>query len=417
MVNNTLNGALMELGETMAGNLEAMGVTDANPNDGLTTLAGRILDVEPSIKGLNLDTSLVITTTQEIIGLGESIILTSTLRASYDDTTVVDVDLSGVLTGATVKFYNGTTLLGTSITDLNGIATYTYTPSQLGNFTFHAVFEGTENFTNCNSSNVNITVINAPTSLVLQADKSILSHYDNDNCILTATLYDNNNTPMAGLDVVFKKGDIVLATITTDSSGVATYTYNSQGVGDVTITAECMALQETCSIEDCSYYNTAEVTRSSTNGSTIYDTNLSQALPTNCEISYDMWSQSPSNTYEHRYFLMPKNKWNSGTTQPTEALYFDYHTNSSGNGQGNFGKRESNSTIKLSDFFNATISTWHTVKYIKEGTTIKMYFDDVLVHIATISWIDNFTDYTLSMMRWNTKGTSKIKNVKFKPLP
>ena len=255
MVNNTLNGALMELGETMARNLEAMGVTDANPNDGLTTLAGRILNVEPSIKGLNLDTSLVITTTQEIIGLGESIILTSTLRASYDDTTVVDVDLSGVLTGATVKFYNGTTLLGTSITDLNGIATYTYTPSQLGNFTFHTVFEGTENFTNCNSSNVNVTVINSPTSLVLEADKSILSHYDNDNCTLTATLYDNNNTPMEGLSVVFKNGDIVLATITTNSNGVATYTYNSQGVGDVTITAECMNLQETYSISDIYWYS------------------------------------------------------------------------------------------------------------------------------------------------------------------
>lgn len=38
-------------------------VTDASPDDSLTTLAWRILDVEPSIKGLNLDTSLVITTT------------------------------------------------------------------------------------------------------------------------------------------------------------------------------------------------------------------------------------------------------------------------------------------------------------------------------------------------------------------
>lgn len=87
-------------------------------------------------------------------------------------------------------------MLGTAITDLNGIAIYTYTPSQLGNFTFNTVFEGTENFTNCNSNNVNITVINSPTSLVLQADKSILSDYDNDKCVLTATLYDNRNTPM-----------------------------------------------------------------------------------------------------------------------------------------------------------------------------------------------------------------------------
>ena len=410
MVNNTLNGALMELGETMARNLEAMGVTDANPNDGLTTLAGRILNVEPSIKGLNLDTSLVITTTQEIIGLGESIILTSTLRASYDDTTVVDVDLSGVLTGATVKFYNGTTLLGTSITDLNGIATYTYTPSQLGNFTFHTVFEGTENFTNCNSSNVNITVINAPTSLVLQADKSILSHYDNDNCTLTATLYDNNNTPMEGLGVVFKTGDIVLATITTNNNGVATYTYNSQGVRDVTITAECRNLVQTYSIEDCNYYNTAEVTRSSTNGSTIYDNNLSQSLPSKCEISFDLYSDNSKDDGEHRFFLLPKSQYSSGTTQPTNAIYVDALKT-----KMNIGKRES-STVGLYINLPYGSGSYRNFKIIKDGTDLTFYIDDNLIGTSTISWIGNHSDYCLSMMRWSTRGTSKIKNVKFKPL-
>ena len=397
----------------LADNLKSMGVSSVDETDGLTTLINAVLDIEPSIGGLDLDTSLVITTTQEIIGLGESIILTSTLRASYDDTTVVDVDLSGVLTGATVKFYNGTTLLGTGITDLNGIATYTYTPSQLGNFTFHTVFEGTENFTNCNSNNVNITVINAPTSLVLQADKSILSHYDNDNCVLTATLYDNNNTPMEGLSVVFKNGDIVLATITSDSSGVATYTYNSQGVGDVTITTECMNLTKTLSIEDCSYYNTNEVSRTTTNGSTIYDNNLSMSLSLNCEISYEIWSDNGNPTGEHRYFILPLSQYNSGTTQPQNALYFDQM----GGNNGNFGKRENNSTVSLLKNFSCTGSTYHTIKYVKNGTSVKMYVDDELKVTASISWIDNYSDYSLSMMRWSSKGTSKIRNVKFKPLP
>ena len=269
----------------LADNLKSMGVSSVDETDGLTTLINAVLDIEPSIGGLDLDTSLVITTTQEIIGLGESIILTSTLRASYDDTTVVDVDLSGVLTGATVKFYNGTTLIGTSITDLNGVATYTYTPSQLGNFTFHTVFEGTENFTNCNSSNVNVTVINSPTSLVLQADKSILSHYDNDNCTLTATLYDNNNTPMGGLGVVFKTGDIVLATITTNNNGVATYTYNSQGVGDVTITAEYMNLVQTFVVEDCTYYDTVTYTS---------ETIKNISVPSNFKLEFDLYPKSRS---------------------------------------------------------------------------------------------------------------------------
>ena len=397
----------------LADNLKSMGVSSVDETDGLTTLINAVLNIEPSIGGLDLDTSLVITTTQEIIGLGESIILTSTLRASYDDTTVVDVDLSGVLTGATVKFYNGTTLLGTAITDLNGVATYTYTPSQLGNFTFHTVFEGTENFTNCNSNNVNITVINSPTSLVLQADKSILSDYDNDKCVLTATLYDNDNTPIEGLSVVFKNGDIVLATITTNGSGVAEYTYNSQGVGDVTITTECMNLVQTYSIEDCNYYNTNEVSRTTTNGSTIYDNNLSMSLSPNCEISYEIWSNNENTSGEHRYFILPLSQYNSGTTQPQNALYFDQV----GGNNGNFGKRENNSTVPLLKNFSCTGSTYHTIKYVKNGTSVKMYIDDELKVTTSISWIDNYSDYSLSMMRWSSKGTSKIKNVKFKPLP
>ena len=396
----------------LADNLKSMGVSSVNETDGLTTLINAVLNIEPSIGGLNLDTSLVITTTQEIIGLGESIILTSTLRASYDDTTVVDVDLSGVLTGATVKFYNGTTLLGTSITDLNGIATYTYTPSQLGNFTFHAVFEGTENFTNCNSNNVNITVINAPTSLVLEADKSILSYYDNDNCVLTATLYDNDNTPMEGLSVVFKNGDIVLATITTDSSGVAEYTYNSQGAGDVTITTECMNLVQTFVVEDCIYYNSSEVTRNTTNGSTIYDNNMSVALPSNCEISFDFWSNNSNPTGEHRFFLLPKSQFSTGTTQPKYALFADQK----GGNIGSLGKRANNLTNAIYANFQLTGSTWHTVKWVKNSTSVDFYMDTTLKGNQTLSWLDSYSDWCFSMMRWSSTGTSTMKNVKIKPL-
>ena len=42
---NTLNGALQELGETMAANLVTQGV-QASASDGLTTLAGKILDIQ-----------------------------------------------------------------------------------------------------------------------------------------------------------------------------------------------------------------------------------------------------------------------------------------------------------------------------------------------------------------------------------
>lgn len=404
---NTLNGALMKLGETMAENLETMGVTDVSPDNGLTTLAWRILDIEPSIKGLNLDISLVTTTTQKIIGLGESIILTSTLRASYDDTTVVDVDLSGVLTGATVKFYNGTTLLGTAITDLNGVATYTYTPSQLGKFTFNAVFEGTENFTNCNSSNVNITVINPPTSLVLQADKSILSYYDDDNCVLTATLYDNDNTPMKGFMVVFKKGDIVLATIITNSSGVAEYTYNSQGVGDVIITAEYMNLTETYTLEDCNYYSKTGTTLIQ-NDST--DTSYPSNIPYHHKgtkkymVEFDFTMKT-----SFRFYYVSTEVTSKGDKQ-------DYGYGFSRDISGNFVISTRTTTTSNSTYTTGLANgEERRIKMIIDGTTVSFYDNGNLIKTQTNEWLTTNPPAYFSWATWGT-GTVTVKNIKIKPL-
>ena len=390
----------------LADNLKSMGVSSVNETDGLTTLINAVLNIEPSIGGLDLDTSLITTTTQEIIGLGESIILTSTLRASYDDTTVVDVDLSGVLTGATVKFYNGTTLLGTAITDLNGIATYTYTPSQLGNFTFNAVFEGTENFTNCNSNNVNVTVINPPTSLVLQADKSILSHYDNDNCTLTATLYDNNNTPMEGLRVVFKNGDIVLATITTDSGGVATYTYNSQGVGDVTITAECMNLQETYSIQDCFIFdeNGFSYTSNST-ADTTYPTGWDYGLPSTSNFEMEFDYNNPPNF--RLYFAGMR------VTSIGDEITYGIGFSRDAMGKLIFSVRDTSTHNTACQSINSGNNHY---KVVFHGNSVNVWVNDFQqVSNRGISWWNAHYPYCFNWAIW-AKGTGNVTNIKIKPL-
>src|SRR5574344_320290 len=381
----------------LADNLKSMGVSSVNETDGLTTLINAILNIEPSIGGLNLDTSLITTTTQENIELGESIILTSTLQASYDDTTVTDVDLSGVLTGATVKFYNGTTLLGTGITDLNGVATYTYTPSQLGNFTFHTVFEGTENFTNCTSNNVNVTVINPQRSLVLQADKSILSHYDNDNCTLTATLYDNNNTPIEGLSVVFKNGNIVLDTITTDSGGVATYTYNSQGVGDVTITAECMDLQETCSIEDCIIANVnASYTGTSTSDK-VYSLGYDEIADLS-SIDFEFSFKFHQTNYGCDVCLGASSEF---SVSPIKSNYRIFIGNS-GSGNTRYGyRRLSTENEGGSTSGEVSLNTTHNMKIVKEGTLFKYYLNDRLLGSKIPGFWTNYHMFGVHTVQWN----------------
>ena len=169
-------------------------------------------------------------------------------------------------------------------------------------------------------------------------------------------------------------------------------------------------VSEIYAIQDCSYYNTAEVTRSSTNGSTIYDNSLSQALPSKCEISFDLYSDNSSDSGEHRFFLLPKSQYSSSTTQPTNAIYVDALKT-----KINIGKRES-STVALYPNLAYGSGVYRNFKIIKDENDLTFYIDGDLIGTSNISWIGNHSDYCLSMMRWSTSGTSKIKNVKFKPL-
>lgn len=166
------------------------------------------------------------------------------------------------------------------------------------------------------------------------------------------------------------------------------------------------------SIIDGIYYNPTEVSRTTTNGSTIYDNNMSIELPTNCEISFEVWSNNSRNDSEHRYFLMPKSMYNSGTVQPYTGLFVDHYST-----QFRIGKRENNNTIDVGiSNFSTSKNVYHTVKFVKNNTNIDFFFDGENKGSFTLSWIDDYTNYCMSMMRWSSSGTSKLKNVLIKPL-
>ena len=249
-------------------------------------------------------------------------------------------------------------------------------------------------------------------SVSLTSNKSILSYADSESATLSATVLDSDSEPLENVTVEFFKGSTSLGTADTNSSGVATKTYASAGSGDISVTAKAGGVTSTgVTIEDCNYYNTTEVSRTTTQGSTIYDDNLSQSLPTNCEISFDIYSNN-SSSGEHRFFLLPKTQYSSGTTQPSYAVYMDLL----GSNKANLGKRDNGATSAFVSGFSCTGSTYHTVKIVKTGTSVEIYVDDTLKTTQTLSWIGNYNDYTISMMRWSASGTSKVKNVKFKPV-
>ena len=93
--------------------------------------------------------------------------------------------------------------------------------------------------------------------IILSVSKKILSYVDYDDITITATLTNQNNTniPITFNAIDSNNNIIDWGSDTTDSSGIATYTYYSQGAGDVIITAECGSFIQTYNIEDCTYYN------------------------------------------------------------------------------------------------------------------------------------------------------------------
>lgn len=172
-------------------------------------------------------------------------------------------------------------------------------------------------------------------------------------------------------------------------------------------------LLETYEVQDCQYYNTNEVTRTTTQGSTIYDNNMSQALPTKCEISFDISSDNVSGTSERRFFILPKSQYSSGTTQPSYSIL-----NQIAGNDLQFIVRENNSFKDVAYALTDTVvnNQYYTVKYVRDGTSVKRYLDNVLIDTITVNFLDNYSDWTLSMMRWAQTGTTKIKNVKIKAL-
>lgn len=120
----TLNGSLRQLGETMAANLTTQGVPSTY-DEGLTTLAGKILDIQ----GGGGVRTLTLTADKSILSYydGDTATLSATLLEDGEP-----------VSGETVEFFNGSTSLGTAQTDSNGVAVKTYASTGVGDIQVYA---------------------------------------------------------------------------------------------------------------------------------------------------------------------------------------------------------------------------------------------------------------------------------------
>ena len=249
-------------------------------------------------------------------------------------------------------------------------------------------------------------------NLKLTSNKNILSFYNHEYCVLTATLLDSNGNGVSGEEIVFKANGGLLGTVITGDNGVAEYTYQSTGVGDVTITTECMNLTKTYSIEDCILANVnASYTGTSTND-TVYS------------LGYDEIADLSNVDFEFSFkFHQTSDGWDvclgassEFSVSPIKSNYRIFIGNS-GNGKTRYGYRTT-STVNAGGSTSGEVSlnTTHNMKIVKEGTHFKYYLNDILLGSKIIpSFWANYHMFGVHTVQWN-RGTTTISDLKIKQI-
>ena len=247
-------------------------------------------------------------------------------------------------------------------------------------------------------------------SISLSSSSNILSAYHSESATLTATATDSNSNPVENATIEFFNGSTSLGTSTTNSSGVATKSYSATGVGDVSLTATSGNVSSSAvTVEDCIFYLSDEISRtkgSSTLYEKLYD-NISSSLPNKFEWSMDMKTTNVSTSSEQRVFLAPTYSSNS---QPSNGIFFQF-----GSSACECGTRTNSSTSGTGSV-SATTNTYYHFKFIRNGNTLTPYINTTQKTAKTTpSWIDNQTNWLLSLILWKT-GTLTWKNMKIKAL-
>ena len=249
-------------------------------------------------------------------------------------------------------------------------------------------------------------------NLKLTSDKNILSFYDNEYCVLTATLLDSNGNGVSGEEIIFKANGGVLGTVITGNNGVAQYTYQSTGVGDVTITAEGMALQGTCSIEDCILANVNASYTGTSTSDTVYSLGYDEIADLS-NVDFEFSFKFHQTGYGCDVCLGASSEF---SVSPIKSNYRIFIGNS-GKGNTRWGYRTTSTTNEVgSTIGEVSLNTTHNMKIVKKDNRFDYYLNDRLLssRIVPSFWV-NYHMFGVHTVQWN-RGTTTISDLKIKQI-
>lgn len=425
MTNDTskLDGALMELGDTMADNLVAMGVSGASASDGLTTLANNILNIAPSVGGITPTVSIDLSKSPTLICRGATVDIMALVHADYDDTSQTDVDLKGYLQGATVTFKNGNNSIGYAVSDNDGIATLTINDIAMGNYSIVGSFDGTgTDYESATSSAMTFTVNDYPT-ITLSADKTTVNVGETVTFTITA---EYNNTPVVGYPIQLYKDGSSMGSLyagLTNNNGECVISYIiPNNATNMTINANTLSndinltVTNYLFIDDCTTNRLSEYTI--TNNSFSYDSTTpayNGAAP-NQGMNY---AQLPNISLPTNFKFSCKVKTGSGANiQP--GLRINEYIFRAILSINKIGITDA-STMFSRDFIesDASISknTWYYLEFIyNNGVLTGNFYDENKSLLSTVSYTASFTPTTLYLVAGWYNDTHKYTNITVEPI-
>ena len=175
-------------------------------NSSLTAGTDTINNVEESVFVAVYDENPVtvgFVTSEASVSVGETVLLTATV---LDDGVAVE--------DATVSFRHNGDVLSTGTTDANGVATYSFTPSEAGAYRLLA------RYSTVTSTPVSVTVNRLTTSISLASSSASVEV--GSSVTLSATV-TSSSVPVEDVMVTFFDGDTALEYATTGADGVASF--------------------------------------------------------------------------------------------------------------------------------------------------------------------------------------------------
>lgn len=322
-------------------------------------------------------------------------------------------DDAEVIAGKSVVVSENGTTLTTLTTQNDGSFSGTINGLSVGSHTLDFNF-ATDDYYAASSVSRSVIVNSPSLSIALTEGNEVLSYADEQRnpgsqyATLTATYVGAtvNNQP-----IEFYKDGVLWDTVNTDSSGKASKTYVSAGVGDVEISVKKgISLIQTYEIEDCIFYDKNErsaTTSSSMVRANIYN-NMSLNLPSHFEWSMDFKVSSTSGS-EDRIFLTASGF--SGE-QPPNAIWIQY-----GGSSLTGGVRDNGNTIYASNGITGSSNTYATFTVEVNGTDISFKVNGNDVGNRTSSWITNKLNWWFCYSFWKRPSiTGTWKNMKIKAL-